>query len=42
MGPAPQGGGAEAEERFPNAGKPLSDRELNWDRREAFEAVGRG
>ena len=41
-GPAPWGRGAEAEERFPNSGKPLSDWEINWDRREAFEAVGRG
>ena len=42
MGPAPLGGGAEAEERFLNSGKPLSAAEINWDRREAFEAVGRG
>ena len=42
MGPAPWGRGAEAEERFPNSGKSLSYREINWDRREAFEAVRRG
>ena len=48
MGPAPQGGGAETEERFPNSGKPpihwgnpLSDGEIDWDRREASEAVRR-
>ena len=49
MGPASRGGGAEAEERFPNSrkcplqrGNPLSDGEVDWDRRDAFEAVGRG
>ena len=36
------GGGAEAEERFLNSGKPVSDGEIYWDRREAFEAVGKG
>ena len=42
MGPASQVGGAEAEERFPNKGKPPLHREIDRDRREAFEAVGRG
>ena len=34
--------GVEEEERFPHPGRPLTNREISWNRGGASEAVGEG